>query len=232
MRPGQTARTTLCRATMEASVDKQADNNERPESAKTPQTPAAADVHNNLPTFFKTLAASLAADRARMGGDKKTGAAERRHPAQRASKAALAKQARDIEKAKKARGDASGVKKTRVPLLAAAAAILIVSGVMAAMPKSSDPLPDALMGVWESTSERYSDRSFELQVDLVTFQQGVDEFTTHPITGLEATPEDGGTIYVLRYDIGETEYDFSFVHQPDEGLIRFKNQPQIKWYKK
>ncbi len=212
-------------------MDKQANNNERPESAETPPTVAAADVHNNLPTFFKTLAASLAADQARMGGDKKTGAAERRHPAQRASKAALAKQARDIDKAKKARGDASGVKKTRVPLLAAAAAILIVSGVMAARPKS-DPLPDALMGVWESTSARYADRSFEIQPDQVTFQQGSDKFTTHPITGLEATPEDGATTYVLRYDIGETEYDFSFVHQPDEGLIRFKNQPQIKWYKK
>ncbi len=208
-----------------------AEQTNNPDEEQQAAQPHAGQAAQDLQTFFKTLAASLAADQARMGGDKKTGQAERRHPAQRASKAALAKQARDIERAKKARGDASGVKKTRVPLLAAAAAIIIVSGVMAARPKN-DPLPDALMGVWESTSARYADRSFNLEADQVIFQQGKDKFTTHTITGLQAFPEDGGTLYVLKYDIGETEYDFSFVHQPEERLIRFKNQQQVKWYKR
>ena len=209
-----------------------AEQTNNPDEEQQAAQPHAGQAAQDLPTFFKTLAASLAAERARMGGDQKTGQAERRHPAQRAGKAALAKQARDIEKAKKAGDNAIGLPKTRVPLLAAAAGILIVGAVMAARSDGSDPLPDAVMGVWESTSERYADRSFNLQADQVIFQQGKGKYTTHPITGLKAYPEDGGTLYVLKYDIGETEFDFSFVHQPEEDLIRFKNQQQVKWYKK
>jgi len=211
-------------------LDKQADTNERTQRQQTPGDTAAVD--NDLPTFFKILAASLAADQVRMGTTQQKKPAEHRHPAQRASKAALAKQARDVEKAEKDREKANQPKRTRVPLLVAAAAILVVSGVMAAMPKSSDPLPEALMGVWESTSERYAARSFELQLDQITFQQGDDQFTSHPITGLDIDSDAGGSsLYTVVYDNAGAEYQFAFVYQPDEALIRFKNQPQVKWYK-
>lgn len=213
-------------------MDKQADTNEQSQVQQMPgaNTPA---VDGDLPTFFKILAASLAADQVRLGTTPEGGQqAERRHPAQRASKAALAKQARDVEQAKKDREKANRPKRTRVPLLVAAAAILVVSGVMAAMPKGSDPFPEALMGVWESTSERYAERSFELQLDHIIFQQGVDQFTSHPVTGMNMKSDEGGSkLYTVLYDNAGAEYQFSFVYQPDEALIRFKNQPQVKWYK-
>jgi hypothetical protein len=120
-----------------------------------------------------------------------------------------------------------------MPLLASAAAIIIATAIMAAMPESSDPLPISMMGTWQSASEQYADRGFEIKPHHITFQQGeADKFTTHTITGLRATPnEDGSTLYVVEYDNAGDSYEFSFVYQQDEETIRFKNQPLIKWYK-
>jgi len=101
------------------------------------------------------------------------------------------------------------------------------------MPESSDPLPTAMMGVWQSASEQYADRGFEIKPHHITFQQGeADKFTTHEITALRVTPnEDGSALYVVEYDNAGDSYEFSFVYQQDEETIRFKNQPLIKWYK-
>jgi hypothetical protein len=129
--------------------------------------------------------------------------------------------------------EASQQSRSFMPLLASAAAIIIATAIMAAMPESSDPLPISMMGTWQSASEQYADRGFEIKPHHITFQQGeADKFTTHTITGLRATPnEDGSTLYVVEYDNAGDSYEFSFVYQQDEETIRFKNQPLIKWYK-
>ena len=174
-------------------------------------------IQGELPMFFKVLAASLVA-----GVDRTE---------QRAQKATLAKQAREVARVNRKRAKAAGQQsKTRVPLLAAAAAILAVAGVMAAMPAGSDQLSDDIMGVWESSAEDYADRTFEIKPDQVVFQQGDNKYTTHPITRSVVTPDGESVLYVIKYDNNGTEFEFSFLHQPDDGLIRFKNQPQIKWY--
>jgi hypothetical protein len=196
-------------------VAQQTDNPD-PNQGQGPQEPQAK-VQGEVPMFFKVLAASLAA-----GVDRTE---------QRAQKTVLAKQEREVAKVNRQRAKGNSQRKTRVPLLAAAAAILIVTTVMAARPHS-DPLPDDLMGVWESTAEQYAERSFGLQHDQVTFEQGEGKFTTHPITGSAVIPDGESTLYVIKYDNGGTEYEFSFVHEPAEKLIRFKNQQQVKWYKR
>lgn len=218
----------------------QANNSDREQ--QTPQSqqgPIAPDipVDGDLPTFFKILAASLTADLARLGGSKqKSGQAlsERRRPGWRVSRAIVAKRARDIENANEQRQGHNEPVKSRVPLMVLATAIMVAGGVMAAMPKHSDPLPASLIGTWHTTAELYTDRAFEIKTDQITFQQGeADKFTTHPITRFQVTPDGtGSTFAVVEYDNDGDTYEFSFSYQPDEGTMRFKNQPLIVWYKR
>ncbi len=192
-------------------------------------------VDGDLPTFFKTLGMILTADLTRRGaGDQKPGPLpERRGPGWRVSRALLAKRAREIEEARKQPQEHNEPEKSRVPLMAMATAIIVVSGVMAAMPKDSDPLPATLIGTWYTTAELYADRAFEIKTDQITFQLGEPgKFTTHPITRLQVTPVGVGSFAVVEYDNDGDTYEFSFTYQPDEGTIRFKNQPLIVWYKK
>lgn len=192
-------------------------------------------VDGDLPTFFKTLGMILTADLTRRGaGDQKPGPLpERRGPGWRVSRALLAKRAREIQDARKQPQAHNEPEKSRVPLMAMAAAIIVVGGVMAAMPKDSDPLPATLIGTWYTTAELYADRAFEIKTDQITFQQGEPgKFTTHPITRLQVTPVGVGSFAVVEYDNGGDTYEFSFTYQPDDGTIRFKNQPLIVWHKR
>jgi len=163
-------------------------------------------TEGGLPTFFHILAASLG----------------------------IAPESRRLRRRKAREENEEAPQRSRfMPLLASAAAIIIATGVITAMPGSSDPLPISMMGMWKSSSEQYADRGFEIKPHHITFQQGeADKFTTHLITRLRATPnEDGSTLYVVEYDNAGDTYQFSFVYQQDEETIRFKNQPLIKWYR-
>ena len=201
------------------------------------QGPIAPDipVDGDLPTFFKSLGMILTADLTRRDrADQKPGPLpERRQPGWRVSRALLAKRARAIEGARKQPQEHNEPGKSRVPLMALATAIIVVSGVMAAMPKHSDPIPATLIGTWYTTAELYADRAFEIKTDQITFQLGEPgKFTTHPITRLQVTPVGIGSFAVVEYDNDGDTYQFSFTYQPDEGTIRFKNQPLIVWHKK
>ena len=164
-------------------------------------------TEGSLPTFFHILAASLGVtpESKRLGR----------------------------RKAREENEETSQRSRSFMPLLVSAAAVIIATGIMGAMPESSDPLPTSMMGAWQSASEQYADRGFEIKPHHITFQQGeADKFTTHAITRLRATPnEDGSTLYVVEYDNAGDSYEFSFVYRQDEETIRFKNQPLIKWYK-
>jgi len=188
----------------------------------------------DLPTFFKILAASLAADRERnRAAGLPERPAERKHPAQKASKASLARQAAKVAQAKAAAKNKRGPK-SRIPVLAAAAAIVIVAGVLAAMPRGSEPLPEQMIGAWTTTAQKYADRTFELSAEEIAFQQGAGgQMDRHPITGVHSDRDAGGTlVYVIEYDNDKSTYEFSFVYQPVENSIRMKNQPQVVWHRK
>lgn len=192
-------------------------------------------IDTTLSTFFEILAASLATERARSQRNREPGrsAGEGRDHPDSANRAATVKQAHNIANARRSLGIAGKQRQIRASILAAATVILVAIGVTAAWPKRNDPLPPSLMGVWQSTSDQYADRAFELKPDQITFQQGeADKYTTHAITTVRTTPDEGeSALYVVEYDIAGDTYQFAFVYQPDEGAIRFKNQPMIKWYK-
>ena len=209
------------------SSDQEQETHQSKKGPIAPQIP----VDGDLPTFFKSLAMSLTGVLTRPGaGDQKpVPLPERRGTGWRVSRALLAKRAREIEEAQ----EHNEPEKSRMPLMAMVTAIIVVGGVMAAMPKDSDPLPASLIGTWHTTEELYADRTFELKTDQITFQQGEPgKFTTHPITRFEVTPVGIGSFAIVEYDNGGDTYEFSFNYQPDEGTIRFKNQPLIVWYKK
>jgi hypothetical protein len=163
-------------------------------------------TEGGLPTFFHILAASLG----------------------------VTPESRRLRRRQAREDNGEAAQRSRfMPLLASAAAIIIAIGITAALPESSDPLPISVIGMWQTSSEQYADRGFEIKPQQITFQQGeADKYTTHPITRLRATPtEAGATLYVVEYDNAGDTYEFSFVYQQDEETIRFKNQPLIAWRK-
>jgi len=206
----------------------------RPAAPKRPPPSSDSHAHNapetgqpaSLQTFFGILAASLAEDRRRerdkerLEGIGRPSPAEARENVKKALKELRVKQGDDP-------------KHKHLPFLAAAAAILVIVGVVAAMPSEQETLPDQLFGSWNTTSPRYADRTFELTVEEVAFQQGSpNDFARYPITGVTGERDAGETmVYVISYENGGTEYQFSFVHQPAENSIRLKNQPTVVWYR-
>ncbi len=96
-----------------------------------------------------------------------------------------------------------------------------------------DPLPDALVGRWVTEEPKYADRFFELTKNVVVFGKGYEYLDIRRIRRVVESQTSGGALYSITYanDKGK-EYRFSFYYEPkDGGVIRFKNQMQIKWTK-
>jgi len=97
------------------------------------------------------------------------------------------------------------------------------------------PVPDNLIGVWETAAPAYADRFFEIKTDEIIFGTGEEKFDTYPITKIkiEKDCEEQGTLYVICYkNIEGQEYKFSFYYNPaNQGTIRFKNQQEMVWTK-
>jgi hypothetical protein len=98
----------------------------------------------------------------------------------------------------------------------------------------SDSLPNELLGVWETTSPKYADCYFELQREVIIFENRnfPESYAKHPLVDFEKTKEKRGTLYAIHYKSDGLEYKFRFFYEPsDGGLIRLKNQPKIAWRK-
>jgi hypothetical protein len=79
------------------------------------------------------------------------------------------------------------------------------------------------------------DHPFEIKKKTLIFEQGLGylDFAVFPIVGLEKTDAGGDTSYIIYYLIHSgRKFEFSFYYTPTEGgVIRFKNQPEMKWTK-
>ncbi len=97
-------------------------------------------------------------------------------------------------------------------------------------------VPEELIGVWVTDDPRYVDHPFEIKKDTLIFEQGLGffDFDVFPIGDLEKMDEDGNTLYIIHYLLpAGRKFEFSFYYAPTEGgVIRFKNQPEMKWTKK
>ncbi|MGD8687876.1 MAG: hypothetical protein PVH15_13975 [Syntrophobacterales bacterium] len=97
-------------------------------------------------------------------------------------------------------------------------------------------VPDELIGVWVTEDPKYADHPFEIKKETLIFEQGQGylDFDVFPIVGLEKTDTDGDTLYIIYYVLpAGKKFEFSFYYASAEGgVIRFKNQPEMKWTKK
>ena len=97
-------------------------------------------------------------------------------------------------------------------------------------------VPDHIIGVWETTDERYADKPFEIRKEEVIFHTGGNNFDTYRIKEIEVgkTPQQEGNLYVIHYKLLEGKVSkFSFYYNPTgKGAIVFKNQPGMVWTKK
>jgi hypothetical protein len=97
-------------------------------------------------------------------------------------------------------------------------------------------VPEELIGVWVTDDPKYVDHPFEIKKDTLIFEQGLGffDFDVFPIGNLEKMDEDGNTLYIIHYLLpAGRKFEFSFYYAATEGgVIRFKNQPEMKWTKK
>ncbi|NIQ91504.1 MAG: hypothetical protein GWN93_21845 [Deltaproteobacteria bacterium] len=97
-------------------------------------------------------------------------------------------------------------------------------------------VPEELIGVWVTDDPKYADHPFEIKKETLIFEQGQGylDFDVFPIVNLEKTDADGNTLYIIHYVLpAGKKFEFSFYYASAEGgVIRFKNQPEMKWTKK
>ncbi len=91
-------------------------------------------------------------------------------------------------------------------------------------------VPEQLVGIWETSHDKYSDRIFELRTDQIIFGTGEDTFALHRVVNVQETQEDASALYTVYY-LGSDgdEYQFSFYYELARDAIRFKNQKRIEW---
>jgi hypothetical protein len=97
-------------------------------------------------------------------------------------------------------------------------------------------VPEELIGVWVTDDPKYVDYPFEIKKDTLIFEQalGYFDFDVFPIVNVEKSDTDGDALYIIYYLLpAGRKFEFSFYYTPTEGgVIRFKNQPEMKWTKK
>ncbi len=96
-------------------------------------------------------------------------------------------------------------------------------------------VPDELIGKWVTTEPRYHDCSFEIQQETIIFNKGITHTNMNWIEEIEKIPEKEKTLYHIYYEDKQgQDYKLSlfFFKTPDGGIIRFKNQQNIKWSRK
>ena len=97
-------------------------------------------------------------------------------------------------------------------------------------------VPKELIGIWVTDDPKYADHPFEIKKQTLIFEQGQGylDFDVFPIVNMEKTDADGNTLYIIHYVLpAGKKFEFSFYFASAEGgVIRFKNQPEMKWTKK
>ena len=97
-------------------------------------------------------------------------------------------------------------------------------------------VPEELIGVWVTDDPKYLDHPFEIKRKTLIFEQGLGyfDFAVFPIVDLEKTDAGRDTLYIIYYLIPTgRKFEFSFYYAPTQGgVIRFENQPEMKWTKR
>ena len=91
-------------------------------------------------------------------------------------------------------------------------------------------VPEQLVGIWETSHDKYSDRIFELRTDQIIFGTGEDTYALHMVVNVQETQDEGNALFTVYYlDSEGEESQFSFYDEPTTDTLRFKNQSRIEW---
>jgi len=93
-------------------------------------------------------------------------------------------------------------------------------------------ISDDMVGVWETSAQKYKDRFIEFKKDAVIIGQGNGNVSFQPIQKVTLVHQDESELYTIHYIDDEGDKDsISFFYDPVGGVIRFKNQGSIEWKK-
>ena len=101
--------------------------------------------------------------------------------------------------------------------------------------KENNEIPDELAGVWRTSAPKYKDCFFDLNEHLIIFANGhlLENIDVNFISKIKNTHMGSQVLYIIYYEnLENQEFKLSFYYDPSNGgVIRFKNQEKIKWWK-
>jgi hypothetical protein len=99
--------------------------------------------------------------------------------------------------------------------------------------EEDETIPDALVGVWKTSTPGYEDNSLELKKDEIVFGEGHSEFSVDSIYKVETVrpPGENTVLITIHYtdEYGKDSATSIYYDATPPGSIRFKNQTQIEW---
>jgi hypothetical protein len=96
--------------------------------------------------------------------------------------------------------------------------------------RPSDPVPDQLIGTWQTSTASHAGSTMEITKQLVMFasNRGVD--VTCRIVRFKTFVERSQTVYQLSYqDRYKHEYQLYLLYDPTDGTVKLRNQPHLTW---
>ena len=127
----------------------------------------------------------------------------------------------------------TGIKRTRAGLIVFLFSVMLAAYILGYFhPPAS--IPEELSGKYITTHPAYEDQFFELSRGLITLGFGDGKLKFYKVKRVEKEIIGHRTLYTIlcgNEDQGE-EFNFAFFTDfAGEGIIHFKNKPQVVWKK-
>ena len=127
----------------------------------------------------------------------------------------------------------TGIKRTRTRLIVFLFSVMFAEYILGCFhPPAS--IPEELSGKYITTHPAYEDQFFELSPGLITLGFGDGTLKFYDVKRVEKETIDNRILYTIlcgNEDQGE-EFNFAFfTDSAGEGIIHFKNKPQVAWEK-
>lgn len=109
--------------------------------------------------------------------------------------------------------------------------VLIVLLLTCSCRPGRDPVPEQLIGTWQTTMATHAGSTMDISQHGVVFSSDRGVNARCRIVGLKSFLEKGQMVYQLSYqDQYKNEYELYLLYDPaDGGIVRLKNQPQLEW---
>ena len=126
------------------------------------------------------------------------------------------------------------IKRTRTRLIVFLFSVM-VAGSISGCSQSLKIIPEELRGKYVTNDPKYEDQFFELSPVLVTLEFGGGKFKYYDVKRVEKEIIDNRALYTIlcANEAEGEEFNFAFfTDSAGEGIIHFKNKPQVAWQKR